>query len=317
VATLTDYKHTQDDLKTMQVWPLERKIAVTQARIMEWYERYDGGCFVSYSGGLDSSILLDLARRCYPDIEAVYAATLDLPEVRKHIRATPNVAWVKPKMTFAETLKEYGVVFPSKDVGMTLDYAQKGSQWALNRRNGVRENGEPSSYRQGHYARWAFLKDSGFKISDKCCMIQKERPLNEYERKTGKHAIVGTRAEESRRRREAWFVTGCNAFNAKRPVSKPLSFWTHQNVLEYIRQFNIPYAECYGDIVDDAKTGKLRTTGEVRTGCVGCCIGVHLDKENRFQRLKMTHPKLHNYVINSLGLGEFLDFVGVDYGGRD
>jgi len=35
-------KYTNDDLKTMQAWPLERKIKVTQTRIMEWYQHYDG-----------------------------------------------------------------------------------------------------------------------------------------------------------------------------------------------------------------------------------------------------------------------------------
>lgn len=30
-------KHTRQDLKIMQGWSLERKIRVTQTRIMEWY----------------------------------------------------------------------------------------------------------------------------------------------------------------------------------------------------------------------------------------------------------------------------------------
>jgi 3'-phosphoadenosine 5'-phosphosulfate sulfotransferase (PAPS reductase)/FAD synthetase len=279
---------------------------------MEWYERWGGACFISYSGGLDSTLLLDLARRIYPDIEAVYVSTLDLPEVKKHIRNTPNVTWLKPKMTFAETLKKYGVVFPGKDVAMTVYYARKGSPWAVKCFEGLNSDGTPSPYKARTYMRWAHLVDSGFLISDKCCAVQKEMPLNEYERRTGKHAIIGTRADESRRRTDAWLQTGCNAFDAKRPVSKPLSFWTHQDVLAYIQKFNIPYAECYGEIVPDGKGG-LKTTGEQRTGCLGCCIGVHLDAENRFQRLKASHPKLHDYVINSLGLGEFLDFIGVDY----
>lgn len=49
----------------MQGWSLERKIRVTQTRIMEWYMRYDGQVFISFSGGKDSTVLLDLARRVY------------------------------------------------------------------------------------------------------------------------------------------------------------------------------------------------------------------------------------------------------------
>lgn len=68
-------KHTRQDLKIMQGWSLERKIRVTQTRIMEWYMRYDGQVFISFSGGKDSTVLLDLARRVYPDIPAVYVDT--------------------------------------------------------------------------------------------------------------------------------------------------------------------------------------------------------------------------------------------------
>ncbi len=301
------------DLKAMQNWPLERNIMVAQTRIMEWYIRFDGACFISYSGGLDSSVLLDLARRCYPDIEAVYVSTLDLPEIKKHVHATENVTFLQPKMTFAEAVKEYGFCYPSKDVALTIYYARRGSQWAINRLNGVRDdNGEPSKYRQDRYGKWKFLAESQYKVSDRCCKVMKEQPLAEYERITGKHSIIGTRADESKRRKDAWLQTGCNAFDSKRPVSKPLSLFTHQDILEYIKRYNIPYASCYGEIVPNGKGG-LMTTGEKRTGCL-CAVGCHLDKVNRFHRLKESYPKLYDYIIDSLGLGEFLDFVGVDYG---
>ena len=54
----------------MQAWPLERKIQVTQAKILEWYYHYDGKVAVSFSGGKDSLVALDLARRAFPDIPA-------------------------------------------------------------------------------------------------------------------------------------------------------------------------------------------------------------------------------------------------------
>ena len=54
--------------------------------------------------------------------------------------------------------------------------------------------------------------------------------------------------------------------------------------------------------------------GEKRTGCMFCMFGVHLEKgENRFQRMKKTHPKQYDYCINKLGCGEVLDFIGVEY----
>ena len=101
-------KHTAEDLKIMQAWPLWKKIQVTQTRIMEWYLQYNGNVSVSISGGKDSAVLLDLARRCFPDIEAVYVNTgLEFPEVRKIAVEMPNVTVLQPKMRFAEVVKEY------------------------------------------------------------------------------------------------------------------------------------------------------------------------------------------------------------------
>lgn len=68
-------KYTRSDLKIMQGWSLERKIQVTQVRIMEWYLKNNGRVFVSFSGGKDSTVLLDLARRVYADIPAIFVDT--------------------------------------------------------------------------------------------------------------------------------------------------------------------------------------------------------------------------------------------------
>jgi len=312
---MTDYKHTPEDLKIMQAWPLERKVQVAQARIIEWHMRWGGRVYISFSGGKDSSVLLDLARRCFPDIEAVYVDTgLEFPEVRTFALSKENVTVLRPAMRFDEVVRAHGWCYPSKDVARTLRYAQKGSKWAHDRLAGVNPDGSPCGFRRDRYAKWAYLKDGPVRISDACCEIMKERPLDAYARQTGKHPITGIMATESRRREESWLQTGCNAFDGKRPVSKPLSFWTEQDVLRYLRDFKLPYASVYGDIAED-KNGKLYTTGEKRTGCIFCPVGCHLDKVNRFQRLAVTHPKLHDYVINQLGLRELLDFVGVDYGG--
>ena len=59
----------------MQGWSLERKVQVTQTRIIEWYMKYNGNVFVSFSGGKDSTVLLDLARKIYSDIPAVFVDT--------------------------------------------------------------------------------------------------------------------------------------------------------------------------------------------------------------------------------------------------
>lgn len=153
---------------------------------------------------------------------------------------------------------------------------------------------------------------SSFKISNKCCNVMKKNPIKQYAKKTQKVPITAQMACESRLRTQKWIQNGCNAFDSKRPISNPMSFWTEQDVLQYIKENDIKIASVYGDIVPvdsqlcfDDKDCKLCTTGCKRTGCVFCGFGAHLEKgEGRFQRLKRTHPKLYDYCING---GEYND----------
>lgn len=58
-------QRTINDLLAMQAWPLDRKIRVTQTRLVEWADRYNGEIYISFSGGKDSTVLADLAARVY------------------------------------------------------------------------------------------------------------------------------------------------------------------------------------------------------------------------------------------------------------
>lgn len=49
--TTREPKYTYQDLKEMQAWPLERKIQVTQTRILEFAQHFDNKVCVSFSGG--------------------------------------------------------------------------------------------------------------------------------------------------------------------------------------------------------------------------------------------------------------------------
>ena len=302
----------KEELRRLQSLSLDDKVTLTKLRITEWYEHYDGAVYISFSGGKDSSVLLEIARQVYPDMPAVYCDTgLEFPEVKAHVKSLPNVTIIRPTKTFKEVIDEYGWVYPSKDVAFTLRYAKKGSEWAKQRLDGLRKDGTPSQFRQRMYTRWKPLLDAPFKISNQCCEIMKERPIHAYEKSTGTHGIVATMADESIRRKQSWERTGCNAFDAKFPVSKPMSFWTEDDVLQYISLNNIAIPSVYGDIVK--QRGHWRTTGEKRTGCMFCLIGCHLDKDNKFQRMHRTHPKIYDYCMDKLGMREILDYIGVPY----
>lgn len=313
---------TKEDLKTMQEWSLERKIRVTQTRIMEWYMHYEGKVYVSFSGGKDSTVLLDLARRIYPDIPAVFVDTgLEYPSIRSFVKSKENITWLRPEMSFKKVIENYGYPVISKDVSKIVYGARHGlsertRQNYLNRFDGLNPDGTHSDYKQ-MYKKYKYLLDAPFEMSNRCCLIMKETPLRKYERETGNKGIVATMAEESKQRRDGWLKTGCNAFDANVPLSKPMSFWTNQDILTYLKQFNIDFAGDYGEIIEE--NGKLKTTGLDRTGCMFCMFGVHLEKEpNRFQRMKENYPKQYDFCIrpveqNGLGEGMVMDYIGVKY----
>lgn len=120
-------KHTISDLYQMQSLPLSAKIRMTEYRIKQWVEEYgEDGVYVSFSGGKDSTVLLDIARRIYPRIKAVFVDTgLEYPEIRKFVKTVSNVDWIRPKLTFRQVIEKYGYPFISKEVSECVYGAKK------------------------------------------------------------------------------------------------------------------------------------------------------------------------------------------------
>ena len=296
-------------LKQMQSLPLEVKILKTQQRIREWYEAWEGQVYVSFSGGKDSTVLLKLIRDLYPDVPAVFIDTgLEYPEIREFVKTIDGVVTVKPHMPFNKVIEHYGYPVISK---LQSQYLREVRETKSEKLRLLRLHGS----KKGYYKisdKWKYLVNAPFKISEKCCRVMKKQPAHIYEKATGRKPYLGIMAEESQARRREYEKQGCNIFNIDRPKSTPMGFWVEQDVLEYITKYKLPYSRIYGEII--RSRGKYYTTGEVRTGCMFCMYGVHLEKgENRFQRMSRTHPKQYDYCINKMGLGEVLDYIGVDY----
>lgn len=176
----------------------------------------------------------------------------------------------------------------------------------------VKENIPENDRSMFSQEKYKFFLEAPFEISNKCCNVMKKEPLHTYAKKTGRKPITAQMAEESRLRTQKWLQNGCNGFNMNNPISNPMSFWTEQDVLQYIKERNIPICSVYGDVVIDYDAmgqvdGQisllqdkpiLKTTGCDRTGCMLCGFGCHLDKpgEGRFIRLKQTHPKMYGLL---------------------
>ena len=291
---------------------------ITKARIIEWYSKNNGKVYISFSGGKDSTVLLNIVRQLYPDVPAVFIDTgLEYPELREFVKTIPNVIWLKPKMNFRKVIETYGYPLISKEVAQKIYESRNNPNGYTKARFDDNSEYVKKYGKRYSMSKWKWLRDSDIPISHKCCIIMKKKPAKEYEKESGLRPIIGTMTCESALRKTEWLKSGCNSFDGIRPQSKPMSFWTEQDVLLYLKKYKIPYASVYGEIVED-NLGRLSTTKCDRTGCVFCGFGCHLEKEpNRFQRLKITHPKLWEYCMKpwdkgGLGMKEVLEFIGVN-----
>lgn len=325
---------TRDELKMFQAYPLDMKIRKTQLRIREWVDYYGvGGVYVSFSGGKDSTVLLHIVRQMYPDIEAVFVNTgLEYPEIQAFVKSFDNVTVLRPKMRFDEVIRKYGYPFIGKkqadtisgaknslrkgvyslrlmECGVSIEEAKRmelqlPSEEMLNRYLAACEN---SKFVMAKYKPLLYVD---FDISHYCCNVMKKTPANDFQKQTNKLPITAQTTEESMLREAAWLKNGCNAFNVKHKISNPMSFWTKQDILQYIKRYDLPLASVYGDVVYETADGmrydsclcdcggKLCTTNCDRTGCIFCGFGAHLEKgESRFQRLKRTHPRQYEYCM--------------------
>lgn len=370
--------HDAARLKELQALPLDRKIAITQARIIEWFNFWEGDVYVSFSGGKDSTVLLDLVIKTIKAIDptfevpVVFSNTgLEYPEIQKFAKSK-GATFVTPKMNIVEVIRNYGYPLISKEVSSAIYYARRIKPYDSGaacdthththtrtrlQRNNVQTTGTArqttsEQARMGGKTSSEPLSESGTNcltkesthvvqkdirrkelmgtmgssdcstkskfnkkkwlplaqelpalISHKCCDVMKKSPIGIYQRATHNKPYLGTMAEESIMRRQAWIRAGCNAFEGKKPSSQPLSFWTEQDILEYIRTYQIEICSVYGDIVEE--DGVLCTTGCSRTGCTMCGFGVQYEKGiTRFQRLAETHPKQYKFCIEG---GEWID----------
>lgn len=403
-------KHTIDELHQWQALPLSVKIRMTKERIRNWINEFgEDGVYVSFSGGKDSTVLLDLVRKDYPEVKAVFVdVPTQYPELKKFAKTFDNLVILKPKISFAQVCEKYGFPMISKEVSECVYYARKylksivdklESERTLDRqiigsaqmadmlcveRRLDKENykkvmmenipsvlekayriakssgekidcrtkilfGELEHKEKGiatneyskmyDKSRYKFFLDAPFDLcGNECCKTMKKEPLRLYARESKRVPITAQMASESKLRTQSWLQNGCNAFDSKNPMSNPMSFWTEQDVLLYIKENNLPICSVYGEVVTDYEAmGQcenqmsfadygifdnerplLKTTGCQRTGCVLCGFGCHLEKESRFELLKQTHPKFHNllYILKNNGVtyAEAIDWVN-EHGG--
>lgn len=276
---------------------LKEKIDRTDQLIAEWYEYFKGKVYVAFSGGKDSTVLLHLVRRRYPDVPAVFLNTgMEYPEILRFVRRQHNVIILRPKMYFYQIVKKYGYPVISKQVAWKIYEARNTKSLYQRNRRLLEKN------RYGIPKRYRTLIAAPFPVSDKCCRYMKLLPSFSFQSTSGRLPYIGTMAAESKARQYSYEKHGCNAYGMERPVSRPMMEWDTWDVFEYCKIKQVEICDIYRKYDLD------------RTGCMCCGFGIHLEKEpNRFQKMKKTHPRQWHYIIKKLGMGKVFDFIGVPY----
>lgn len=245
---------------------------------------------VSTSGGKDSAVLVDIAKKLYPNIKLLmfntgleYNCTIELAKKQ-------GAEIIPPKYSWKTIGEEIGYPVVSKEISQRI---QNGKQTPA---------GIIRAFFCGMFQvpnKWLHFFDEqivDFKISDQCCNYFKKKPSKQ----TKLNPMIATRTEESKLRQKAWQRTGCNAFavdytNGK---SAPLSLWKSEDIERYIAENNVQLSDLYTKY------------GAKRTGCMMCPYGAQFEG-HRFDMLKKVEPKRYELFMNTK-LKEILALQGVE-----
>lgn len=290
-------------LKLRQKLDLDSKIIIAKKAIDSFIDTMgEDNVYIAYSGGKDSTVLAHLIYSMGYEIDLVFSNTRnEFKSIIEQVNYMKNngykVKQILPKLTPKQVIEKYGYPVVSKQVSSAVYYGKKNLKdgkdtYRLRQLQG-KEKGS-----KFNKAKWEFLLYTDLNISDKCCNELKKKPLQLFEKETGKRPFIGTMASESITRESSYLKHGCNNLTKNKEKSTPLGIWLEQDIKDYIERYNVKIADIY-------KT-------ESRTGCVACAFGMEFDKE-RFKRLKEIEPKKYDYVINTLGYNKVCEIMGYDY----
>jgi 3'-phosphoadenosine 5'-phosphosulfate sulfotransferase (PAPS reductase)/FAD synthetase len=237
----------QRELIEKQAWSLDQKVFHSMEVIDTFIHKMGGveNVYVSFSGGKDSTVLLDICRRMYPNILAVYCQTgNEFPDIARFVRETKsrgaNVLTIKPDISPREVWSKYGFPLVSKDQAKKIRTIRNNP----NSKTAIKNLREGVKFKLAY--KWRYLLDEDYDTSDYCCDKLKKEPFHRFTKQTGRFPIIGVMADESRIRLTEYLINGnCNYFDTVIPKSHPLSIWTDKDIWEYIKRYDLKVADIY------------------------------------------------------------------------
>ena len=272
---------------------LDDRIRDACHRIEELYYETDGHCYVSFSGGKDSTVLLALIKLCEevytipPNaIPAVFSntgiemqVTIDFVQWVKE-NYYPNVVTIRPVKSFDWVLKNEGKPLKSKMKAKDLPQYHYGkrSESLLLLLLGKSGTGKMSAkHRLGDSDMHMVHDDFPIKPSHKCCDWMKKKPFEEYAKEKGMLGnMQGVRLSEGGARESAANVrlrSGgklCTWVKGGIIQKAPIIDWSDADVEEFIEKYNVPLSDAYT---------KHNFT---RTGCMACPFAKDVDNDLKY-----------------------------------
>jgi len=310
-----------ETLEQKKQWTLQQKVFHFYEVVSSYYNHCESKVYLGFSGGKDSCLMVALADKLcdindWPRIPLVFNNTTnEHAEILEFVKTFGDrVTWLRPKMTFAQTLEKYGYPLISKEQSQFISEAKNTKSDKLRdiRLNGAKRISKNNGreYISGKISeKWKYMVFEDIEITSKCCDILKKEPVKRYEKETGLNAIIGTTTDESSLRKQQYNIQGtCNVYG-KRNISKPLSIFTEEDVWELIDLLKVEICSIYYDQIIEGELVK----GEERTGCAYCGFGVQYEKPDntKFHRLHKREPKRFFSIMDKLGFRNALSKVNV------
>ena len=290
---------TYEELKERQGWTLAQKIDHSLGVIEQFSNHFDGMVYVAFSGGKDSCVMLSLVEMLIPQVPAMFIMTgCESPSVCRFIREMKaeghNIEITKPKKTLKEVFAKEGFPLVSKKTAHNIMAVRRNPDCVNSQRLVDPKN------KHRIPAKWLYLLNEPYEVSDRCCYWLKKSPSHEYGKRTGRYAFVGVLASESDSR-AAGYITrgGCNSFDDSHntyPTSWPLAIWNEEDIWAYIKDRGLRIPDIY-------------EKGATRTGCMGCGFGAHISTAG-LDTLRELWPKMYDMILsyenNGVTYGEAL-----------
>lgn len=276
---------------------------VTKAmhRIEDLYYKTGGACYLSFSGGKDSTIVLALIKLCeglgtIPEnaIPAVFVDTkIELGATTDFVKWVKteyygNVQIIKPEMLFPHVIKKYGKPAISKIKAETLN------RWHRNKnlKSAQQLVSSDPRHRKTKLANkyYHFLHDDfDIKISQECCHQMKKKPFSNYVKQNGMLGYMsGLRmAEDGVRALNIVAHRGaniCTKVKASGLIEKsPIVDWDDEICEKFIKAYNVPLSRAYTEY------------GATRTGCFCCPFA--LDIADNLETLHKYEPNRYKAAL--------------------